>query len=282
MSDSGLESYLSSCREADPRRAYAWLFLRRAERIRYGACAAMIQEWWKTLHEVREPQVAAAKLGWWREELQRAADGEARHPLTQSLFADPCAREVPMSCWTAVVDAALLTIPASPSTDFTAQRSAAVPLAKVIAELEIHVWFGARVQSSRAAAVTAVANLVADVRALAAEVGHGRSPLPMNLLARHKLTIEGLAVNGPDRRAAVRDYAALLRDALADAATMPGPLTLFRAVGLRHDLHSLDHAVRADDPLLVLCAPGLRFGNLLQTWRAARTWRGISNTEAKS
>lgn len=281
MSDGALESYLSSWREADPQRACAWLFLRRAERIRYGACAAMIHEWWKTIHEVREPQVAVAKLGWWREELQRAAEGEARHPLTQSLFADPRVREVPLSCWTAVVDAALLAITASPAADFVAQHSAAAPLAKAIAELETHVWFGTQAVNPRAAAVTAVANLVADVRALTAEVEHGRSPLPMNLLARHGLTIGGLVADGPDRRAALRDFALLLRDALAEAATMSGPLILFRAIGLQHDLDSLERAARADAPLPTLCAPGFGFGNLLKTWRAARTWRGISNTEAE-
>ena len=282
MSDNGLGNYLSSWREADPQRTCAWLFLRRAERTRYGALAATIQEWSKTLHDVREPQVAVVKLGWWREELARAAEGEARHPLTQSLFADARVREVPLSRWTAVVDAALLRIAAPPAADFAAQRSAATPLARAIAELETRVWFDTRTESSRAAAVVTLAHLVADARALAAETGHGRSPFPMNLLARHGLTIEALAAEGPDRRAALLDYALLLRDALADAARMPGPLTLFRAVGLRHDLDSLDRAARADDPLRVLCASGHGFGNLLQTWRAARIWRGVTNTKVES
>ncbi|MGH8113697.1 MAG: squalene/phytoene synthase family protein, partial [Rhodanobacteraceae bacterium] len=197
MSDSALESYLSSWREADPQRTCTWLFLRRAERIRYGALAAMLHEWWKVVHDVREPAVAVAKLGWWREELQHAAEGEARHPLTQSLFVDPRVREVPLSYWTAVVDAAMLAVAVPPPADFTAQRSTVAPLANATAELESCVWFGRRPESSRAAEVTAVANLVVDTRALPAEVGHGRSPLPMSLLARHGLTIEQLAADTP-------------------------------------------------------------------------------------
>lgn len=282
MSHSALDSYLSSWREADPQRTYAWLFLRRAERLRYGVCAAVIDEWLKALRDVQEPQVAVAKLGWWREELLRAAEGEGHHPLTQSLFAEPRGREVPSSCWTAVVDAGLLAIAAPPAADFAAQHSAARPLAKAIAELETRVWFGAREESSRAVGVTAVANLVADMRALATRADHGRSPLPMNLMARHGLSFEGLAEDGLDRRAAMRDYAALLRNALTEAATMPGPLTLFRAVGLQHDLRSLDRAARADNPLRVLRAPRLGFATLLKTWRAARTWRGISNARMES
>ncbi|MGH8113807.1 MAG: hypothetical protein ACREPS_01945, partial [Rhodanobacteraceae bacterium] len=91
-----------------------------------------------------------------------------------------------------------------------------------------------------------------------------------------------LAADTPSRRAALRDYTALLQNALADAVTMTGPLTLFRAVVLQHDLRSLDRAVRAEDPLAALRMSGLGFGNLLKTWRAARTWRGISNTEMES
>lgn len=280
MSDSALDSYLSDWRDADPQRAVAWLFLRQGERIRYGACAALVREWRRTLREVGEPQVAVAKLGWWREELQRAAEGGARHPLTQALFGDARVLEVPLSCWTAVVDAALLEVAAPPSGDFAAQQRAAWPWSMAVAGLETRLWFGPSADVARAAAVTTVANLVADVRSVVAEASRGRSPLPMNLMARHGLTIEGLAVDGPARRAALRDYAGLLRDALADAAARPGPLTLFRAVGVQRDRRSLDEAVRAEDPLAALCAQRAGVGNLLKTWRAARTWRGTMKTEA--
>lgn len=282
MSDGALGDYLSAWREADPQRPHAWLFLDPSERIRYGACAALVQEWWKTLREVREPQVAMAKLGWWREELQRAAEGAPRHPLTQSLFADAQVRAVPLSCWTAVVDAALLRVGAAPSADFAAQRCATAPLSAAIAELETRVWFGSSADAARAAAVTAIASLVADLRALPAEVERGRSPLPMNLLARHGLSVDGLARQSPARRAALRDYAQLLREALGEAATMIGPLTLFRAIALRHDLRNLERAAGADDPVAALQPRRPGFGDLLNSWRAARTWRAVSHSEANA
>lgn len=282
MTEGALDDYLSAWRKADPQRTYAWLFLDRSERIRYGACAALVHEWWKTLREVREPQVAMAKLGWWREELQRAADGGPRHPLTQSLFADARVRAVPMSCWTAVVDAALLLIAAPPSADFAAQRRAVTPLSAAIAELETRVWFEPPVDVARAAAVTGLANLVADLRALPVEVERGRSLLPMKLLARHGLTIGGLTSESPASCAAVRDYAQLLQDGLAEAATMPGPLTLFRAVALQHDLQALERAASAENPLAALRPRRPGFGDLLKTWRAARTWRAMSRSEANA
>ncbi len=282
MSDGGLDDYLSAWREADPLRTYAWLFLGPAERVRYGACAALVHEWWKAVREVREPQVAMAKLGWWREELQHAAEGESRHPLTQSLFADARVRAVPLPCWTAVVDAALLLVGAPPSADFAAQRRAAAPLAAATAELEARVWFGPSAEVARAQAVSALGYLIADLRALLAEVGQGRSPLPMNLLARHGLTIEALASASPARRAALRDYAQLLHDSLAEAAGMPGALTLFRAIALPRDLRNLGRAAKAEDPLAALRAPAPGFGAWLKSWRAARTWRAGPHSEAKA
>lgn len=282
MSDGAFDEYLSAWRDADPQRVYAWLFLQPDERIRYGGCAALVREWRKMLREVREPQVAVAKLGWWREELQRAADGEPRHPLTQALFADARVRALPLSYWTAVVDATLLRVGAAPCTDFEAQRHAFAPLASAIAELETRLWFATSTDVARAAAVTALAMLVADLRALPVEVERGRSPLPMSLLARHGLTIEGLAKQAPARRDALRDYAHLMREALVEAAGMPGPLTLFRATALQHDLQSLERAAGAEDPLATLRVSGLGFGAWLKTWRAARRWRAVSQSEVKA
>jgi phytoene synthase len=278
VSDSALDSYVSSWRDADPQRAVAWLFLRPAERIRYGACAALLQEWRKTLREVSEPQVAAAKLGWWREELQRAAEGEARHPLAQALFADPRVREVPLPCWTAVLDAAFGQVSAPPPSDFPAQQQAAEPWSIAVAALESRLWFGPWADTARAAAVTRVTELVADLRAMGSAAANGRSPLPMNLLARHGITIEGLTGDSPSRRAALRDYSNLLREALTEAAGMPGPLTLFRAACMQRDLPALERASRAEDPLAAVCAQRAGLGQLLKTWRAARTWRGSAKT----
>lgn len=282
MSDDALASYLSHWREADPQRATAWLFLRHAERLRFGALAALQDEWLKAVRDAREPQVAATKLGWWREEVQRAAQGEARHPLTQALFADARARAVPVACWTAPVDASLLALAALPAADLAAQLAAAKPLATAFAELETRVWFGGQAESARAAAVIAIMQLVTSLRALGTTAGNGRPSLPMRLLARHGLTLDDLARDGEARRAAVHDQVVDLERELACAATMPGPLSLFRAVGLLHDLHALRRAVHADDPLAVLRVPEPGFRSLLKTWRAARIWRGYRFPEAQA
>lgn len=282
MSDSAFDDYLTQWRGANPRRALAWLFLRPDERTCYGALAALLQEWHKAAREVSEPQVAVAKLGWWHEEMQRAPQGEARHPLTQALFADHRARAVPVGFWTAPVDALGMSLAVVPAADFASQCTAARPFADAVAALETQVWFGPAADASRAARVVLFARLCADLRALAAEVARGRSSLPMQLLARHGLTIEGLAHDGPARRAALRDQVRALQRGLAYAAKMNGPLALFRDVEMQHDLVALHHAEVADEPLAALAANRHGLSQALKTWRAARRWRGVAHNESRT
>ena len=281
MSDSAFDDYLAQWRGASPERTLAWRFLRPRERMCFGALAALEHEWLKVLREAREPQVAAARLGWWREEMQRAPQGQARHPLTQGLFAAPRANAVPVPHWTAPVEAAMGLLMAPPPADFAAQCGVVAPFADAIAELETCVWFGNVATSPRAAKVTLLAHLAANLRGLESMAERGRSPLPMNLLARHGLTIDALGSDSPARRAAVRDYAAELQRGLAGAARMQGPLTLFRAVGLQHDTDALGRAMWADEPLAGLRSSAFGFRGLLKTWRAARTWRSMLPIESR-
>ena len=280
MSESAFDDYLAQWRGAGAERTVEWLFLRPDERACFGALAALEQEWLKVVREAREPQVAAARLGWWREEMQRAPEGQARHPLTQGLFAAPRAKVVPATHWTAPLEAALVLLMAPPASDFAAQCKAAAPLADALAELETRVWFGNAMVAPRAAKVALLAHLAANLRGLESMAERGRSPLPMNLLARHGLSIDALGTDSPARRAAVRDHAKDLQRELAAAARMHGPLSLFRAVGLQHDLAALGRAVRADEPLAGLRSPAFGLSGLLKTWRAARTWRNMPPIES--
>ncbi|HJR12701.1 MAG TPA: squalene/phytoene synthase family protein [Rhodanobacteraceae bacterium] len=281
MSESAFDDYLTQWREASPQRSVAWLFLRRDERTCFGALAALGHTWQKAVREVRESQVAAVKLGWWREEMQRAAEGQARHPLTQALFADARARSIPLQYWVAPVEAAIGILALPSPADVAAQSDAAAPFANAAAALEVRLWFGEGADAARMSRAVLLAGLASNARALLEEVEHGRSPLPMNLLARHGLTMEALGSDSPARRAALRDYLGELELAASDVARMQGPLTLFRAVDLQRDRQALGRAARADDPLAALHAPAHGLGNVLKTWRAARKWRGMVRNESR-
>lgn len=275
MNAAALESYLAGWRDANAGRAAAWLFLRPAERRVFGAWAALEHEWIRALREVSAPQVAAAKLGWWREEMQRAGSGAASHPLTQALFAEPRICSVPSARWLAAIDAAMLEISLPPAADFAAQQAALRPLATALASLDDAIWFpGRRPDVTLTAEILLTGRLLADLRGLGQAAEQGRTALPMQLLARYGLSIDTLASDSPARRAALRDYLHELLRAVAALATMQGPLGLFRAVQWQHDWASLQRAVGADEPLAALLAGSHGFGALLKTWRAARMWRG--------
>lgn len=273
MSEETFEGYLAGWRRASPQREVAWLFLRAAERVRFVGLAALQEEWMKALRDISEPRVAAVKLSWWREEMERAARGDARHPLGKAVFADPRIRAVPVAHWVAAIDAALLAIGWPPAQDFAAQRAAVAPLARALAGQETFVAYGPTTASDKAAALLALGYLAAGLRRLPGEVGHGRSPLPMNLLARHGLTTEALLNDRPERRAALRDYAAQLVRALAGAARMAGQLTLIRRVQLQCDARSLRVCARSRDPLRAVQAHRGVARDLLKIWRAARSAR---------
>ncbi|HEX7324815.1 MAG TPA: squalene/phytoene synthase family protein [Rhodanobacteraceae bacterium] len=279
MSDNAADDYVTRWRDASPQRSVAWLFLRPDERNCFGALAALEGEWLRVLHDVREPLVAATKLGWWREEVQRAVQGEARHPLLVALFADARARAVPAERWIAAVDAASMAFATEVPADFAAQCEAAAPLAAAFAALETAVWFGVGAVSPRAAQVVMCVQLTANVRMLAAEVEHGRSPLPMNLLARHGLTIEALAADGAEQHAAVADYLVGLQRTFAAAVKMPGPLTLLRSVDAQRDRATLRRALHAAQPVAELALPLHGALGALKIWHAARTWRATPRIE---
>jgi len=64
---------------------YACLFAEPEYRPPALAVHTLENELLKSLHAVQDPGVARLKLQWWREEIGRAANAEARHPLGQRL-----------------------------------------------------------------------------------------------------------------------------------------------------------------------------------------------------
>ncbi|NEX22410.1 squalene/phytoene synthase family protein [Thiorhodococcus mannitoliphagus] len=56
------------------------------------------------LDEVSDPGVAAAKLEWWRAEIERAHRGEARHPLAQRLAPVIASASLPLEPFLEVID----------------------------------------------------------------------------------------------------------------------------------------------------------------------------------
>lgn len=64
---------------------YSFLFLPEQKRKAIMALYAFCREVDDVVDEIHEDQVARAKLGWWREEIQRLFHGKPQHPVTLAL-----------------------------------------------------------------------------------------------------------------------------------------------------------------------------------------------------
>ena len=65
---------------------YAFLFLPPQRRAAITAFYAFCREVDDVVDETHDPSVAAAKLGWWRQEVDQAYAGRPSHPVTQALL----------------------------------------------------------------------------------------------------------------------------------------------------------------------------------------------------
>lgn len=239
------------------------------------ALAALEQELLDAAYGIREPQVAAAKLGWWAEELSGAASSGGRHPLTQVLFDDERAHAIAAERWLTPVLAAMAQLEQGTAADFTAQLGAAMPLHGALASLETAWWYGASASSERAARLATLDHLLDALLRLEDDAGRDRLPLSMASLARHGLSRAQLSNAGPVRQQAIQGQLRELLQSWREASRSPGPLSVFRALASIHGMRMAQRALRAPDALASLRAERSRIRPLstLQAWQAARAWR---------
>lgn len=269
-----LQGYLDKWLAAQPAQRIALAFVEPARYPGHVALAALEQEWLSAAYGIREPHVAATKLNWWAEELSGAAQSGGRHPLTQVLFDDERARRIGSERWLAPVLAAMAQLEEGTATDFTAQLDAAAQLHGALAALETAWWFGDTASPARAARLATLAHLLHALRRLDDDVERDRLPLPMAALARHGLSRDQLRRPGTGRNAAVRGQLLDITAAWREAARLPGPLSVFRALESREGARRAQQAAGAAEPLETLQRArqvgGL--GAALAAWQAARRW----------
>lgn len=270
-----LQSYVDKWLAVQPQQRVALAFVDPRHCPGHIALAALEQELLAAAYGIREPQVAAAKLNWWAEELSGAAASGGRHPLTQVLFDDERAHALPGERWLAPVLAAMAQLEEGTAADFSAQLAAATELHGALAALETAWWYGEQASPERAARVATLAHLLHALRRLQDDAERDRLPLPMARLARFGLNRGDLRQPGEARDAAIHAQLADLLAAWRDAARLPGPLSVFRALESRHDLALARRAAGTREPLPMLQRESQRGGlrEVFAAWRAARAWR---------
>jgi phytoene synthase len=65
---------------------YAFLFLPPKKRAAITAFYAFCREVDDVVDEIEDPSIAAAKLAWWQQEVQRSFDGQDQHPVMKALM----------------------------------------------------------------------------------------------------------------------------------------------------------------------------------------------------
>ena len=272
MIDGAIQSYVDKWLAIQPQQRVALGFVDPAVRDERVALAAFEQELISSAYGIREPQVAAAKLQWWAEELSGAAASGGRHPLTKVLFASPRAKQIPAQLWIAPVLAAMAQLESGTSADFTSQVAAARNMHGALAELETAWWFGTAAPSEAAAQVATLSHLVFALSRLEFDADRERLPLPMSRLARHGLSRGQLKDDSPARRDAIKAQLNELAAGLGAALGQGQPLSTFRGLEGRTALSTARGAARAAEPFAELHKRQARTGpaTAFRAWRAAR------------
>ena len=224
-----LASFEAKWSEADPAFALAQRFVRDDREAKL-AFACLVFEIEHAAFGIREAQPAAIKLQWWAEELVRAGKGEARHPLTQALGARIAASIVPPMLWQQAILAALAQRDPEPAADMAALLDVHAPLYAPIGAIESTLF------ESDAAAVASALSLMRALRETAAlpiALRDGKLPLPLDRLARFRLSRGDLSTASPARadalREQLRDLAERLRTLLERADDHVAPEILRHA-----------------------------------------------------
>ncbi len=166
--------------------------------------------------ECRDPGVALAKLGWWREELSTLAGGEPRHPVTRALARAARDFPLPREPLGGMVETVADLVRGGPPGDTAAleRHCARTGGAAGLVGAQILGWREPATLDAALACGTAMA-LVEHLQDVGAEARAGRALLPRALMERHGIRAVDLArTPAPEGvRAALAELGALAEGA---------------------------------------------------------------------
>lgn len=265
-----LASFQAKWAAAHPEFGVALRFVPAGERDAQSAFTCLRYELEHAAFGIREEQPAAMKLQWWAEEFARAGNGEARHPLTQALAGHDGFGTIPLASWHAVIIGALAQRDPEPPSDRAALIEAGMAFQRPWATVETRLF--PRADADATARVHALSRVLRESASLGAALQDGRLPLPMDVLARHRLARGDLATASPRQVAALQEWLGTLASDYAALAASKAALGTLAAANLRADRWRARSAARADDPLAALNAAfdHVPFAATWAAWRAAR------------
>ena len=256
---------------AHPEQRIVVAFLPAAQRRRASAVGALVHELALAAFHVSEPLVAATKLGWWRQELQDASLGRARHPITLALFADEVARESDPQLWPALADGALAQLDRPGAGTLSALLEQLEPFFSAVARADQALLCNDDGNVEANAALWTLSHLLNDLPQLAHADAH--LPLPLGLLARHGMVRADLAAPSPRRNMLIKDFLDEITLELDGALGVATAHSLPLRVRTRLDRVRIGKALKVTDALAYLQARphAGRWATLWAAWREARS-----------
>jgi phytoene/squalene synthetase len=205
-----IEHFVAKWHRREPEMALAEAFCPPGQRPRFRAWGALVHELREAAFELSDARVTAVKCQWWAEELANLPQGRGRHPISTVI-------DAPGLPWTRLARALIeqSQLDARPG-DADAALAHMQPLAAALTDIE-SALFG--VDAAAEARPLAVHLLLQRLpQGLAAE---DQARLPLNLLARHGVTVAQVAAG--EGAPLLQDWARQLLAALP-AAHAPAPL----------------------------------------------------------
>ena len=119
---------------------YSFLFLPANQRRAITALYAFCREVDDVVDECQEPQVAATKLAWWRQELARVYGGQPQHPVAQALQAASGEFNLPEEQLQEIIDGMEMDLQQSRYLDFKALSLYCYRVAGVVGLLAAEIF----------------------------------------------------------------------------------------------------------------------------------------------
>ncbi len=275
-SSTPLASFEAKWIEARPELALALRFERYDEREARTAFACLVFEIEHAAFGIREAQPAAIKLQWWAEELARAGKGEARHPLTQALAQRIADAALPQRAWHAAIVGAMGQRDPEPAADRDALLAGYAAFYAPLGAIEATL-FGTNAEA--VASALALSRALRETAVLPDALRDGKLPLPLDLLARHRLARGDLGAESAGRADALREWFGELGGEvsmlLTKEALAARPLGVLRAAMAAADASRLRATATAGAPLAAMnvALANLSIPIAWSAWRAARRSR---------
>ncbi len=164
---------------------YAFLFLPPPRRAAITAFYAFCREVDDVVDEMRDVSVAASKLAWWQQEVQRAFAGQPSHPVTQALMPHTAAYGITAEHLSAVIEGCRMDLAQTRYLDLPALLTYCHLVAGVVGEVAARIFGHTHAQTidyaHRLGRALQLTNIIRDV---GDDARRGRIYLPMSELQR--------------------------------------------------------------------------------------------------